>query len=57
MQTSIPPEAKASVGLGLRRGLMKDLQAAPAGDFDFLEVAPELDRHRRRPRRCIAGPG
>ena len=41
MQTSIPPEAKASVGLGLRRGLMKDLQAAPAGDFDFLEVAPE----------------
>ncbi|VVO16617.1 hypothetical protein PS718_03871 [Pseudomonas fluorescens] len=30
-----------SVGLGLRRGLLKDLQAAPAGDFDFLEVAPE----------------
>lgn len=30
-----------SVGLGLRRGLSKDLQAAPAGDFDFLEVAPE----------------
>lgn len=33
--------AKATVGLGLRRGLMKDLQAAPTGDFDFLEVAPE----------------
>ncbi|WP_412072126.1 DUF692 domain-containing protein [Pseudomonas fluorescens] len=32
---------KATVGLGLRRGLIKDLQAAPAGDFDFLEVAPE----------------
>ena len=30
-----------SVGLGLRRGLLSDLQAAPAGDFDFLEVAPE----------------
>ena len=30
-----------SVGLGLRRGLLKDLQAAPTGDFDFLEVAPE----------------
>ena len=33
--------AKTSVGLGLRRGLMKDLQAAPPGAFDFLEVAPE----------------
>ena len=32
---------KPSVGLGLRRGLLSDLQAAPAGDFDFLEVAPE----------------
>ncbi|MCU0122257.1 DUF692 domain-containing protein [Pseudomonas sp. B2M1-30] len=32
---------QASVGLGLRRGLMKDLQAARSGDFDFLEVAPE----------------
>lgn len=30
-----------SVGLGLRRGLLPDLQAAPAGDFDFLECAPE----------------
>lgn len=33
--------AQATVGLGLRRGLMKDLQAASAGAFDFLEVAPE----------------
>ena len=33
--------AQATVGLGLRRGLMKDLQAAPVGAFDFLEVAPE----------------
>ncbi|KAA0994627.1 DUF692 domain-containing protein [Pseudomonas sp. ANT_J12] len=40
MRTSDLP-TKASVGLGLRRGLMKDLQAAPAGNFDFLEVAPE----------------
>ncbi|WP_442961321.1 HvfB family MNIO-type RiPP peptide maturase [Pseudomonas sp. Ant30-3] len=32
---------KSTVGLGLRRGLIKDLQAARAGDFDFLEVAPE----------------
>lgn len=30
-----------SVGLGLRRGLLKDLRAAATGDFDFLEVAPE----------------
>lgn len=35
------PTLQASVGLGLRRGLMKDLQAARTGDFDFLEVAPE----------------
>ena len=35
------PPVKNRVGLGLRRGLMKDLQAAPAGDFDFLELAPE----------------
>ena len=40
MQTPII-SAKASAGLGLRRGLIKDLQAAPAGHFDFLEVAPE----------------
>ncbi|WP_322846717.1 DUF692 domain-containing protein [Pseudomonas sp. B33.4] len=36
-QSSSPP----SVGLGLRRGLLKDLQTARTGDFDFLEVAPE----------------
>jgi len=35
------PTLQASVGLGLRRGLMRDLQAARTGDFDFLEVAPE----------------
>ena len=40
MQTPVMP-TKATVGLGLRRGLIKDLQVAPAGDFDFLEVAPE----------------
>jgi uncharacterized protein (UPF0276 family) len=34
-------KAKTSAGLGLRRGLMNDLLAAPAGHFDFLEVAPE----------------
>ncbi|MEN2393998.1 HvfB family MNIO-type RiPP peptide maturase [Pseudomonas halotolerans] len=33
--------AKPSVGLGLRRALLDELRAAPAGDFDFLEVAPE----------------
>ncbi|MBV4459032.1 DUF692 domain-containing protein [Pseudomonas sp. COR58] len=40
MQTqhpTVPPR----VGLGLRRGLIKDLRAARTGDFDFLEVAPE----------------
>jgi len=30
-----------SAGIGLRRGLLPDLLAAPDGDFDFLEVAPE----------------
>lgn len=40
MQT-LPLLAQPSVGLGLRRGLLKDLQAANTGDFDFLEVAPE----------------
>ncbi|WP_223878043.1 DUF692 domain-containing protein [Luteimonas sp. MC1825] len=30
-----------SVGLGLRRGLLAELRAAPAGSFDFLEAAPE----------------
>jgi uncharacterized protein (UPF0276 family) len=37
LQSHLP----GSVGLGLRRGLMKDLLAARTGDFDFLEVAPE----------------
>jgi uncharacterized protein (UPF0276 family) len=31
----------ASAGLGLRRALLGPLQAAAAGDFDFLECAPE----------------
>ncbi|AUM69783.1 HvfB family MNIO-type RiPP peptide maturase [Pseudomonas fluorescens] len=30
-----------SAGLGLRRALLDELREAPAGDFDFLEVAPE----------------
>lgn len=30
-----------NVGLGLRRGLLDAIEAAPAGDFDFLECAPE----------------
>lgn len=30
-----------SAGLGLRRGLLSALQAAPRGAFDFLECAPE----------------
>ena len=33
--------AEASVGLGLRRGLLDAIDAAPDGDFDFLECAPE----------------
>ena len=37
----VHPSALARVGLGLRRGLLKDLQAAHSGVFDFLEVAPE----------------
>lgn len=32
---------QTSVGLGLRRALLDELREAPAGDFDFLEVAPE----------------
>jgi uncharacterized protein (UPF0276 family) len=40
MQTPVS-SLQPSVGLGLRRGLLKDLQAARTGDFDFLEVAPE----------------
>jgi len=31
----------SSAGLGLRRALLGELRQAPAGDFDFLEVAPE----------------
>ncbi|MFC5568524.1 DUF692 domain-containing protein [Lysobacter yangpyeongensis] len=30
-----------SIGLGLRRSLIEALRSAPAGDFDFLECAPE----------------
>ncbi|MDO5504839.1 MAG: DUF692 domain-containing protein [Pseudoxanthomonas suwonensis] len=33
--------ASASVGLGLRRGLMSAIERAPTGAFDFLECAPE----------------
>ncbi|MGU9805765.1 UNVERIFIED_CONTAM: DUF692 domain-containing protein [Pseudomonas sp. CM11] len=36
-----PSITKPSVGLGLRRALLDELREAPAGDFDFLEVAPE----------------
>ena len=35
------PLAPPSTGLGLRRALLDELQSAPAGDFDFLECAPE----------------
>ncbi|WP_299342840.1 DUF692 domain-containing protein [uncultured Pseudoxanthomonas sp.] len=35
---TLPP---ASAGLGLRRALMDELLAAPAGAFDFLECAPD----------------
>ena len=38
MIASLPP---SSAGLGLRRALLGPLQAAAAGDFDFLECAPE----------------
>ncbi|KAF1694812.1 HvfB family MNIO-type RiPP peptide maturase [Pseudoxanthomonas daejeonensis] len=31
----------ASAGLGLRRALLDELRAAPAGAFDFLECAPD----------------
>lgn len=36
-----PSITRPSVGLGLRRALLDELRKAPAGDFDFLEVAPE----------------
>jgi uncharacterized protein len=39
--TATPVPAQAGAGLGLRRGLLDALQAAPAGAFDFLECAPE----------------
>ena len=35
------PLSDASVGLGLRRGLLNDIEAASPGSFDFLECAPE----------------
>lgn len=35
------PPALGGVGLGLRRGLLDAIEAAPIGDFDFLECAPE----------------
>lgn len=35
------PLPAAATGLGLRRALLQDLRDAPAGDFDFLECAPE----------------
>jgi len=38
MATRLHPRA---VGLGLRRGLLAELRAAPPGSFDFLEAAPE----------------
>lgn len=38
IRTSLPD---ASVGLGLRRGLLDAIEAGPAGAFDFLECAPE----------------
>src|SRR5690606_24146275 len=39
--SSSNPTTRALAGLGLRRALLRDLQAAPSGDFDFLELAPE----------------
>lgn len=35
------PLPQAAAGLGLRRSLLDALLQAPAGDFDFLECAPE----------------
>lgn len=35
------PLPAASVGLGLRRGLLDDIERAPDGAFDFLECAPD----------------
>jgi len=39
-RSSTLPQA-STVGLGLRRSLLNQLRDAPAGNFDFLEVAPE----------------
>jgi len=41
MHAPSPRLAASSAGLGLRRGLLSALQAAPASAFDFLECAPE----------------
>ena len=42
LRHAVPPSLPAAaVGLGLRRALLDDLDAAPPGDFDFLECAPE----------------
>lgn len=38
MSPLFPPDA---AGLGLRRALLDELRAAPAGAFDFLECAPD----------------
>src|SRR5690606_23450930 len=38
MAMTLPP---ASAGLGLRRALLDELLAVPAGGFDFLECAPD----------------
>lgn len=38
---ALPVSSQATAGLGLRRGLLTALREAPAGSFDFLEVAPE----------------
>ena len=35
------PLPSASAGLGLRRGLIDELLAMPAGAIDFLEVSPD----------------
>lgn len=39
--TAMNSLSSRSIGLGLRRSLLDTLQAAPVGDFDFLECAPE----------------
>ena len=41
MISPFDPMAQVTAGLGLRRALLRDLQSAPDGDFDFLELAPE----------------